>query len=225
MFRPHPPRDEAELVQRAEALAGRTLAQVAGPLRLPVPDDLRRDKGWIGQTLETALGATAKSRAEPDFPSIGVELKTLPVDPLGRPQESTYVCTAPLDGSLSEGWQRSWVRHKLSRVLWVPIVAEKGTPPGDRVVGAPLLWTPNPEEEAALREDFELLTELISLGELWQIDARKGRYLQLRPKAAHGGEYSWALDEAGAWSQATPQGFYLRARFTKELLARHYRIP
>jgi len=223
-FRPSPPRTEDELHERALALAGLPLAHIAGRFGQKVPPDLRRDKGWIGNLLETALGATAKSRAEPDFPHLGVEMKTLPVRTDGRPLESTYVCTAPLDGSLEARWEDSWVRHKLARVLWVPIVGERGSPPGERRVGTPLLWTPTPEQDAALRADWEALTELIRLGELWQIDAKKGRFLQLRPKAAHRRETTWTLDEDGEWARANPRGFYLRTRFTRALLERHYRL-
>ncbi len=223
-FRATPPTDEAELLARADALAGLPLARLAARYGLRAPPDLRRDKGWIGLLVETALGATASSRAEPDFPHLGVELKTLPVRADGRPHESTYVCTAPLDGSLAARWEDAWVRHKLARVLWVPIVGEPGTAPGERVVGAPLLWSPSPEEEATLRADWEALTESLALGELWQIDARKGEALQLRPKAARADDHTWTIDADGEWAAANPRGFYLRARFTRALLARHYRV-
>lgn len=224
-FRPSPPRSEQELLERAQRLAGRDLAAVAEPFGIRPPPDLRRNKGWIGELLETALGATAKSRAEPDFPGLGVEMKTLPVDRRGRPRESTYVCTAPLDGSMAARWEDSWVCHKLSRVLWVPIVGKGSVPPGERIVGTPLLWSPSADEAAALRADWEQLTELIALGELWLIDARKGQYLQLRPKGASASDRSWTMAGDGEWVQANPRGFYLRAKFTREMLARHYRLP
>jgi len=215
-----PPESEATLLARAEALAGRELAWLAGREGVSVPEDLRRDKGWIGNLLELALGATAGSRAEPDFPHLGVEMKTLPVDARGRPRESTYVCTAPLDRSMSRSWEQSWVRHKLSRVLWVPILGDG--PPGERIIGAPLLWSPAPDEQAVLRADWIALTEAIDLGETWQLRGRKGQALQLRPKAAHAREMTWVLDDEGEWAQVNPRGFYLRASFTRSILARHF---
>jgi len=149
-FRPSPPHTVDELFARADKLAAHPLAHVAERFGIPVPKDLRRAKGWIGQLLETALGATAKSRPEPDFPHLGVELKTLPVTPEGAPRESTYVCTAPLDGSAGARWEDSWVCHKLSCVLWIPVVGAGSVPVGERVIGSPLLWRPSPEEDAAL---------------------------------------------------------------------------
>ena len=216
-----PPESEAVLLARAEALAGRSLAWLAGQHRVPVPDDLQRDKGWIGNLVEAALGATAGSRAEPDFPHLGVELKTLPVNARGRPRESTYVCTAPLDGSLAHSWEESWVCHKLSRVLWVPIVGTSEVAVGDRIIGASVLWSPSEAEAALLRADWESLTEAIGLGETWQLEGRKGVALQLRPKAAHAREMTWVLDDEGEWAQVNPRGFYLRPSFTRSVLERY----
>ncbi len=92
-----PPRDRPELLLRASALAGRTLDAIAEGMRAPKVGGGLHEKGTVGQLLERALGATGGSRAEPDFPAIGVELKTVPVDETGRPRESTYVCTLPLE--------------------------------------------------------------------------------------------------------------------------------
>lgn len=215
-----PPSTEAELLSRAERLAGRPLAWVADHAETPVPGDLRHAKGWIGQVLEASLGASSGNKAEPDFPGLGVELKTLPVTEAGRPRESTWVCTAPLDGSIEPTWAESWVRRKLSRVLWIPIVG--GGPPGERIVGSPLLWSPSEEEEALLRRDWEELTGLIAGGELWQISARRGRALQIRPKAATADELVWTQDEDANWVRENPRGFYLRASFTGAMLRRHF---
>lgn len=218
-----PPESEAELIARCEALAGRTLSEVAADRRIAVPADLRRDKGWIGQLIESVLGATAQSRAEPDFPELGVELKTIPVTERGVPLQSTYVCTAPLDGSIEPSWAEAWVRKKLSRVLWLPVVGARDRPVGERVIGSPLLWSPDPDEDARLAADWDELTDLIRRGELWQLDAKRGQWLQIRPKGASG-DLVWTLDDEAEWIRDTPRGFYLRARFTRGLLARHYRL-
>jgi len=218
-----PPATEEALWRRADALAGRTLGWLAAREGLRPPLSLRRDKGWAGQLLERALGATAGSRALPDFPHLGVELKSIPLDHRGRPRESTYVCVAPLDGSMATRWAASWVARKLARVLWVPIIG--AGPPAERLIGAPLMWSPSPEEARLLRADWEALSELIHLGLYHLIDARKGRVLQLRPKAASGSSRVWAQDAEGEWVRVNPRGFYLRAGFTRELLARHFRLP
>ena len=116
------------------------------------------------------------------------------------------------------------MRAKLARVLWLPVLADPNVPLGARVIGTPLLWSMDDETEGVLRDDWEELSELIRLGQLDQIDARKGTWLQLRPKAAHAKVTRWALDEDGQWVEANPKGFYLRTAFTRRLLERHWRV-
>lgn len=223
---PHitPPRDETELLDRARRLAGRTLGEIAAELGEVMPADLRRHKGWVGQLIEHALGATASSLAAPDFEAIGVELKTLPVDNRGLPLESTYVCTVPLD-AVGEDWGHSWLRRKLARVLWLPVQATRDIPLAERRVGSALLWSPSAEEETLLRRDWEELTERILLGELEQISARHGEVLQIRPKAADSRALRHAVGIDGERVLTNPRGYYLRAAFTAAILRRHFILP
>lgn len=213
-----PPEDLDALLARAQLLAGQPLAEIAAAQRARVPDDLRRAKGWIGELLELALGADGGTRPEPDFSHLGVELKSVPVDAAGVPIESTWVCNAPTDDTAG-AWEGSLVQRKLACVLWVPVVTGREVPPGDRWVGEPRLWRPTPAQEATLRADWEELTDLLALGEAWRLDARWGRALQVRPKAANAGEMAWTLDHEGEWVRRNPRGFYLRRRFTREVLA------
>ncbi|MGE3845432.1 MAG: DNA mismatch repair endonuclease MutH [Gammaproteobacteria bacterium] len=213
-----PPRDEAELLARAGALAGAPVREVAALCRRPVPRDLRRHKGWLGELLECALGATARSRPEPDFVELGIELKTVPVDQDGRPRESTHVCTVSLGDLVGQRWPTSTVRRKLARVLWLPIEADPRVPLAERRIGAPRLWSPSAREEAVLRADWEEHMDLLATGRFDEVDARLGVYLQVRPKAANGRALALAGDVDGAPSATLPRGFYLRPRFTRELL-------
>jgi len=45
---PTNPQSEQELLARADAMAGFSLAQLATDAGIAVPRDLRRDKGWVG---------------------------------------------------------------------------------------------------------------------------------------------------------------------------------
>jgi len=218
-----PPRSEEELLARARALAGHPLATLAKRHAMPVPKTLHRAKGWTGTLIERALGATATSRAMPDFPHLSVELKTLPVDDRGRVRQSTYVCTAPLSAADLGTWADSWVRHKLARVLWVPIVGDGE--PGARRVGTAFLWSPTPEEAAILEADWEEFSTLVALGDLARIGGRLGKALQVRPKAADASARTWALDDRARWVRDLPRGFYLRPSFTGALLARELLLP
>jgi len=209
---------------RAKVLAGRRidqLARVVGYRSLP---DLSRHKGWIGQMFENLLGATAGSRAEPDFPHLGIELKTLPLSPLGKPLESTYVCTLPLDGSLGVHFDGSWVQTKLARVLWVPIVVPPGADVGDRRVGMPFVWSPSAEQRVVLPRDWEHVAQLVATGELWHLTARHGEALQVRPKALRSTDVTRVFNAEGEECMVNPRGFYLRPSFTAGVLAQALRV-
>lgn len=219
------PTSETELLQRARALAGECLGDVARSFGLESPPDLRRAKGWAGGLIERALGAESASRAQPDFPELGVELKTLPVDRRGRPCESTFVCTIDL-GKIGEvEWASSLVHHKLARVLWVPIQGDRDIPPKDRRIGEPLLWSPTPEDEAELRFDWEELAGIIGKGDVERVTGHLGRWLQVRPKAADSYARRRGTDEDGVSFAALPRGFYLRASFTQRILEGAYVLP
>ncbi|GAA0342631.1 DNA mismatch repair endonuclease MutH [Bowmanella denitrificans] len=214
----HAPHSVEELLERARILAGYSLGELADMAGLHTPADLRRHKGWSGQLLETWLGAQAGSKPEQDFPELGVELKTLPIDSSGKPLETTYVCYAPLTGIAGLSWEQSNVKNKLSCVCWVPIEASRDIPPAQRRVANAFLWRPDKQQEQALRQDWEEIMEMIALGQVECITARHGEVMQLRPKAADGSALTQAVGKDGGWIQTRPRGFYLKKHFTQALL-------
>lgn len=217
-----PPTSEAHLMDQAQRLAGYTLGELAALAGLPIPADLKRDKGWTGVLLELWLGASAGSKPEQDFAALGVELKTIPIDSRGKPLETTFVCVAPLTGNTGISWETSHVRHKLKRVLWMPVEGDRAIPLAERRVGSPLLWSPNEEEDRQLRLDWEELMDMIVLGQVERITARHGEVLQLRPKAANSKALTEAIGAHGEPILTLPRGFYLKKNFTGALLARHF---
>lgn len=211
-----PPRDEAELLARALSMTGLPVAALAAG-SAPAGH-----KGWSGEVLERALGVPDPAHDGPDFPALGIEVKTLPVDGRRRPLESTHICTLnPLQDSGSD-WAGSRVRAKLARVLWVPLLVAEGAGPAARIVGQALLWSPDALEEARLRADWEELMERVACGRMEETTARIGEWLQLRPKAAHGRVTAPGHAADGSPAAQLPRGFYLRPAFTARLLAAHY---
>ncbi|WP_437717965.1 DNA mismatch repair endonuclease MutH [Sorangium sp. So ce448] len=220
-----PPRDEAELRCRAAALAGLKLADLARALGCAVPRGGVRTKGAAGVLVERALGATAGSTSRPDFPHLGIELKTIPVEVTGAPQESTFVCSISLSDADRAEWETSRARAKLACVLWVPIIAAPGRPSEERRLGAPRLWRPTDAQERVLRADFEDLMGLIGIGAVEALTAHAGRWLQVRPKAASGRSRTLAFGRDGEMIAALPRGFYLRPSFTGAILSDPAAIP
>lgn len=212
------PASERELLARAEQIAGLTLADLAALANIQVPLNFSKHKGWSGQLIELCLGATAGSRAEQDFAHLGIELKSLPISTELRPLETTYVCYAPLMHNQGATWHTSNVRNKLQKVLWIPVQGDRQLSPGERMIGSPILWAPNEQEDRALQQDWEELIDMISLGQVERISARVGEVLQLRPKAANGSVLTDAIGEDGQIIQTRPRGFYLRKSFTEAIL-------
>jgi len=189
-----------------------------------VPKDLKKEKGWVGLLLEKILGASAGSRPEPDFPHLGIELKTLPINRAGKPLETTFVCVTPLKDLVGATWQNSHIKNKLARVLWVPIIAERSIPVTERIIGTPFIWSPTPDEEKLMAMDWQELTDMIVLGEVEKITGKHGQVLQIRPKAANSQAKTKAIDKNGQPFMTLPRGFYLKTSFTHQLIKNHLRI-
>ncbi|MFA9488643.1 MULTISPECIES: DNA mismatch repair endonuclease MutH [unclassified Mannheimia] len=219
------PHTEQALLAKAQWLAGFTLGEIAEMLKIPVPPDLKRDKGWVGTLIETALGAKAGSKAEQDFAHLGIELKTIPINQKGLPLETTFVCLAPLTQNNGITWESSHVKHKLSRVLWIPIEGERTIPLYQRHIGQAILWSPTAEQECQLKRDWEELMEMIVLGKLHEINAKHGEVLQLRPKGRNNRSVTVAINADGERVQSLPLGFYLRKQFTAEILQNFLHSP
>jgi DNA mismatch repair protein MutH len=218
-----PPNSEQELLSRCYKLSGITLSALAARYHQTLPPSLTQAKGLVGQLLELALGASAGNQPEPDFPNLGIELKTIPINNNGQPRESTYVCTAPINFAAEmESWEHSRVRKKLAHVLWVPIEADPTIPLAERRIGIAQLWHPDPTTEGILRQDWEELSLMLHLGQTDNLSAKIGTYLQIRPKAAHSRILNPGINEHGDTILINPKGFYLRTTLTQKILTEQY---
>jgi DNA mismatch repair protein MutH len=211
------PHSTTELLHRAEALAGCTLVELAQRLNVQQPANLSIEKGWAGQLLELALGATAHSKAEPDFQQLGIELKTLPLTAEHRAKESTFVCS--VTKNLGARFEESLVYQKLQQVLWVPFEADPTLPFTNRRIGTPILWSPTTEQLSTLAQDWSELSEMLTLGAYENISAKLGTYLQLRPKAAHSRVLRNHINLEGQLQKIIPRGFYLRTTLTNQIIS------
>lgn len=221
MMKISPPTTESELLFRANGIAGKTLGELALLWGEEVPTTLLRAKGWIGQLIEKALGANAMNLDQPDFINLGIELKTLPINPKRIPSESTYICTAPIPAT-DPDWESSRVWRKMAKILWVPIESTQSKPLLAQRIGTPILWSPPTEIYQTLKRDWEELMELITLGHFEDLSAHKGKYLQIRPKAANAKTFIKVINHVGQAISIVPKGFYIRATLTKQIIDEHY---
>jgi DNA mismatch repair protein MutH len=217
-----PPTSVNQLLERAEALAGYDFAELADLAQVELPHPFKHHKGWTGQIVEHLLGGVAGSKPQQDFPELGVELKTIPIDSYGMPLETTYVCYAPLVNIAGIHWKNSNVRNKLSCVLWIPVEGARDIPPEKRRVAMPILWKPSPEQDYALEQDWQELQDMICLGQVEEITAKIGQVMQLRPKAADGKALTSAIGRDGQLIQTRPRGYYLRKNFTRDIIHQYF---
>ena len=213
-----PPSSENQLMDRARSLAGLQIGQLADQLHQSLPETKKHGKGLTGQLIEMALGASAGNKSLPDFESLDIELKTLPVSTEGQVLETTFVCSIDLNSGFEKPWRESRTFHKLKRVLFFPIEDNDSKPWGALRLGVPFIWSPSPEEEALLARDWHDHMDLIAQGLSDGISARRGEVLQIRPKAANAQVRRKARDASGDEFKAKPIGFYLRRQFTQKLL-------
>jgi DNA mismatch repair protein MutH len=212
--------ERERLLAHAGALVGVTLAELADGLGLPVPAGRVRTKGWSGQIIERELGAGDGSGRGQDFATLGIELKTVPVNRDLVPRESTAVCQIDPIIIAGESWETSYLRQKLSRVLWVGLeVSDDQGSVGDRRVVAVRLWTPSLDEQALLRADFELFVRTyFRKGRGGEITGYQGQILQVRPKGRNAADRRRAFGPAGEPTQIGKCGFYLRPAFVAGIL-------
>jgi DNA mismatch repair protein MutH len=199
---------------------GVTVAELADGLGLPVPAGHVRSKGWSGQIIERELGAGDSRGRGQDFAALGIELKTVPVSRDLVPLESTAVCQIDPIVIAGESWETSYLRQKLSQVLWVALqVSSREASVGDRRVVAVRLWTPSPEEQSLLAADFELFVrEYFRRGRGAQITGHQGQVLQVRPKGRNAADRRRAFGPNGEPTAIGKCGFYLRPAFVASIL-------
>ena len=213
-----PPHSPDDLLARCHAIAGLTLGELAEMANVAIPANLQRHKGWPGMLIEKWLGASAGSKPQQDFPELGIELKTIPIDGQFAPLETTYVCFAPLLMPPGITWETSNVRNKLQQVLWLPVEGDRQIPLAERRVATGFYWRPSEGEDKILKDDWEELTEQIITGHVESITSRQGNALHIRPKAANGKVLTDALNPEGERIKTRPRGFYLRKTFTHQIL-------
>ena len=193
---------------------------MADGLAIPVPIGNVRTKGWSGRVIERELGAGDDVAPGPDFATLGIELKTVPVHGDLIPLESTAVCHIDPVAIAGESWATSYARRKLSQVLFIALDTVDGARSvGERRVVAVRLWIPSPSEESALRTDFELFVrDYFRRGRSAQITGHLGQVMQVRPKARNASERRDAFGPDGQPVRIGRCGFYLRPGFVCGIL-------
>ena len=175
------PETEQELLQRAASLQGKNLQYLATALGITLSTKLLQDKGLVGQMLERYLGANAGNQARPDFPALGIELKSISMNRYGKPATGIFISNIPAQLRVLPLWQECSVYQKLCRVLWIPVEAKQaGKAFATLRLGTPVLWSPSSVVMTALQRDWEELMRQICLGSWDMSNKQQGEHLYIR---------------------------------------------
>ena len=68
-----PPKDMEQLLQRLNAIVGRSVNELAVLAGVYMPEQSRQSRGYSGQIIELFLGADASNQSLPDFVDLGIE--------------------------------------------------------------------------------------------------------------------------------------------------------
>lgn len=214
--------NEHILLKKAKTLSGFKLKTLALQVNANIPDNLKNNKGWIGQLLEKHLGVQSNNKAQQDFPHLGIELKTIPIDHDGSPLQTTFICSVPLIKNIGINWKNCYFRYKISKILWIPVEGNKFIPLSSRRIGHPFIWTPSDSENKILYQDWIELTNMVVLGNAKKINSNYGTYLQVRTKASNNKVRTASIGKYGKKIMIIPLAFYFRKNFTASVLKKYF---
>jgi DNA mismatch repair protein MutH len=211
---------EKILLRYAQSLTGYTLGELSAALLNSIPKNLNIYKGFVGQLIEKFLGIVSNNHAQQDFDTIGVELKTIPINKYGYPIESTFICSVPLIQNTGLTWENSYFYKKITRILWIPIESERNTAISNRIIRNPFLWSPSNIEEKIIKKDWKDFMNLIILGKIERITGEYGNFLQILKKSNK--KYTRAVGLKSQFIRTHPRAFYFKKKFTYLILKNEF---
>ncbi len=221
-YKKAPPKSFDELIESLNSICGKTFLELCDMCKVSLPISTVHGKGFAGELIELCLGASAGNASIPDFPNLGLELKTVPVDDNLEPLESMFISYAPLTNMRNLTFEQSSLFAKISRVLFVIIHAPRSESLESRKVLGYFFYSPTKDEMSLIARDFYELMELVKTGQIECITARFGTVIQMRPKCANGKALTDCIGPLGVFIKTRPRGFYMRRKFIKELLKKYW---
>jgi DNA mismatch repair protein MutH len=150
-----------EIETQARALVGKWLIDI-DPTAPMVPSSART-KGTVGRIFETAFGIPANSVPGPDFPSAGIELKSVPIQVIrgeSRAKERISVGMIDFQRLASETWDTATVRRKLDHLLLIFYGWEPLQPIARFQTLCAGIWRPDESTLSGIRSDWETIANL-----------------------------------------------------------------
>lgn len=158
--------DSAEILRFAQLLVGKRIDQVLDVP--PGPASGSRTKGVVGAHYERIFGIKTNSDARPDFPKAGVELKSVPLERIGRGlrvKERCSLTTIDYSAVLSTPLGKSHLWAKTRQILFVFYEWSPGVPMTTFRTAGVTLWSPGSLEESLLRKTYKYIKTRVNDGQ------------------------------------------------------------
>lgn len=183
---PYNPGNRESIVEYAQKLVGHTLRDSCDVESF---SSKKGNKGKLGQAIEYCyFEYEPNSAQEPDFPEVGLELKTNPVkrkrDRTLSAKERLVLTMIDYCALVHETWESSTVLSKMGDMLLITFLHEPEKDEFDyefEFVGTPLI---PPEDMVVIRDDWETIVAKVKAGLAHEISGGDTNYLEACTKGA-----------------------------------------
>lgn len=203
-----------EILDRAKEIIGLTINQLTGN-ELPLSKNL--NKGEIGNIIqEYGFGIKPNSLAEPDFSSASIELKIIPLTKTSkgylRVKERTKVGMINYETLVHENWESSHAKHKLSKILFIPIEHNYTDARESRILDAFLYQVEDVEEYTTIKDDWERTKRLVSEGKAHSLSESQNKILA-PSRSGTSRDKDWTIQPFSS-EKALKRAFSLKQSYT-----------
>jgi len=186
---PYNPDNLISILDYAEQLKGKTLNEAC---KVDLTNKFYNGKGGFGQTLEKFYFLyNPNSDTEPDFPSVGLELKTSPLKVLKnneyRAKERLVLNIINYIEVVKENFERSSFWKKNAHLLLIFYFHEKNKTPLDYIIKLVSNWQYPPKDLLIIKQDWETINKKIQAGKAHELSEGDTFYLGACTKGSKGG--------------------------------------
>lgn len=197
---------EERVVARLNNFVGLPLGDIADALGMPIG----AGKATGARIVRRALGLRPTGPIR-EFERFGVEVKTTPISPSGKPWESMSFPAFRYRELADEDWEDSDLLSRLNRLFIIPLVRdEEDTPFAEHRLGRPFFWSPTADELEEIEREWTLFRDEIRIGHADDLPKPKTtKYIHVRTK----GRNSLDKDDAPVVGLVPKKAFWLNASY------------
>lgn len=203
-----------EILRRAKEIIGLTINELS-PIELPKSQAL--NKGEIGNLIQQyGFGIKPNSLAEPDFRGESIELKIIPLTKGAngylRVKERTKVGLINYETLVKEKWESSHAKHKLSKILFIPVEHNYYDARNSKILDAFLYQVEDVEEYSTIKDDWERTKKLVAEGKAHSLSESQNKILS-PSRSGSGGAKDW-VSQPYSSEKALKRAFSLKQSYT-----------